>query len=203
MDENLQTKDSNATTESAQRAARRKLIKGGLSVAPIAMTLASRPVLAGGTPGTCTTPSGFTSINLKSGPDKSAGTCSGRTPGYWKQSQWFGQWPAPYYPVAGTYGGVQQQATKFGTAFGTANGTFDDMTLLAVLETGGGDDAELARHIAAALLNAASGKTPVLSVDAVTNIWREYVLRGYFEPTAGIKWGSVKTTDYLKTTMPV
>lgn len=192
-----------STADKRHAATRRRLLKGGLSAAPVAMTLASRPVLAGGVPGTCTTPSGFTSINLKSRPDKSASTCSGRTPGYWKQSQWFGQWPTPYYPVTGMYNGVRQSATTFGSAFGTATGTFDSKTMLAVLGLEGGGDIELARHITAALLNAAAGLTPVLTVSAVKTIWREYITKGYFEPTAGVRWNSVQITDYLKTTMPV
>ncbi len=66
----------------------------------------------------------------------------GCTPGYWKQSQHFGSWTSPYTPT-----------TAFSSVF---SNTFPGMTLLQVLEQGGGGMRALGRHAAAALLNAAS-----------------------------------------------
>ena len=66
----------------------------------------------------------------------------GCTPGYWKQPQHFGNWPAPYTPC-----------TPFSDVFENA---FPDMTLLDVLEQGGGGLNALGRHSVAALLNASS-----------------------------------------------
>lgn len=70
-------------------------------------------------------------------------TGEGCTPGYWKQSQHFDSWPAPYTP-----------GTLFGTVFDDA---FPGMTLLQVASQGGGGLNALGRHTVAALLNAASG----------------------------------------------
>lgn len=66
----------------------------------------------------------------------------GCTPGYWKQSQHFGNWTAPYDPT-----------DLFSTVFDDA---FPGLTLLQVLEQGGGGLNALGRHTVAALLNAAS-----------------------------------------------
>ncbi|RJQ20585.1 MAG: hypothetical protein C4560_04640 [Nitrospiraceae bacterium] len=66
----------------------------------------------------------------------------GCTPGYWKQSQHFDSWTPPYTPD-----------TLFSAVFENA---FTGMTLLQVLEQGGGGLNALGRHTVAALLNAAS-----------------------------------------------
>jgi hypothetical protein len=67
----------------------------------------------------------------------------GCTPGYWKQDQHFDSWPAPYTPD-----------TLFSAVFEDA---FPGMTLLEVLQQGGGGLKALGRHTVAALLNAQSG----------------------------------------------
>jgi hypothetical protein len=78
----------------------------------------------------------------------------GCTPGYWKQSQHFDSWTAPYTPN-----------TLFGSVFENA---FPGMTLLQVLNLGGGGLNALGRHTVAALLNAAaSGVDYPLSVQEV------------------------------------
>lgn len=73
--------------------------------------------------------------------------CDGRklegcTPGYWKQSQHFGNWPPPYTP-----------STLFSAVFENA---FPGKTLLEVAGLGGGGLNALGRHTVAALLNAAN-----------------------------------------------
>lgn len=182
---------------------RRRLLKGGMAAAPVLMTLASRPVLGGGgdTPGECKTPSGFASGNVSQ-----HGTphyCSGRTPGYWKAH--LEAWPPPYYPTT-TSGPGGHTATLFHSPTTGLNGTqFPGKTMLEVLNMGGGDYIALARHIVAALLNAKAGLVPpeVLSESAVRDIWNSYVAKGYYEPTAGIKWYPDDIVTYLLTTMPI
>ena len=66
----------------------------------------------------------------------------GCTPGYWKQTQHFDSWTAPYTPD-----------TLFSDVFDDA---FPNKTLLDVLKEGGGGLKALGRHTVAALLNAAS-----------------------------------------------
>lgn len=180
---------------------RRKLLKlsvGGASA--LVVTLASRSVFA------CqsTTPSAFGSINL-SRPDVMV-PLSGRSPGYWKQSQHFAEWESPYYPTTTS----THQATTFLAAFGVDS--FPGKTLLQVLELEGGGNIAVGRAIVAALLNAADHKTDlVLNVDQVKAMWRDFAMNGYYEPTAGVKWyadspdipgmiGSGGIIGYLNTT---
>jgi hypothetical protein len=66
----------------------------------------------------------------------------GCTPGYWKQDQHFDSWPAPYTPN-----------TLFSDVFDDA---FPGLTLLQVLQLGGGGLNALGRHTVSALLNSAS-----------------------------------------------
>jgi hypothetical protein len=77
-------------------------------------------------------------------PSPTPGGGEGCTPGYWKQSQHFDSWTAPYDP-----------GDSFLSAFGV--NAFPGMSLLDVLSNGGGGLDALGRHAVAALLNAASG----------------------------------------------
>lgn len=72
----------------------------------------------------------------------SGGTVEGCSPGYWKQSQHFGNWPKPYTPN-----------TLFSAVFENA---FPGKTLLQVLSLGGGGLNALGRQTVSALLNASS-----------------------------------------------
>ncbi len=72
------------------------------------------------------------------------GFLEGCTPGYWKQSQHFGNWSAPYTPN-----------TLFADVFENA---FPGKTLLEVLRLNGGGLSALGRHTVAALLNASSAE---------------------------------------------
>jgi hypothetical protein len=70
------------------------------------------------------------------------------------------------------------------------------------------DPDNLGAHIVASLLNAQSGKTPstILSASAVIGIWNEWMSHGgpsggYFEPTAGVQWGSAQIVNYLTSLM--
>ena len=138
-----------------------------------------------------------------SGPGKEYPSCTGRTPGYWKQEQHFSKWPSPYCPV--TTQGVGGTAATLFHQVGFHGSQFSGLTLLYVLGDGGnaGGYGALGRHIVAALLNAASGKTPVLTVVAVQRIWNDYVATGRYEPTAGVYWDAEKIVAYLQSTMPV
>ena len=61
----------------------------------------------------------------------------------------------------------------------------------------------LARPIVASLLNAQAGLTPGVSTQTIKGIWKEYVTRGYFEPTAGVQWGPQDILTYLASTQNV
>ncbi len=71
-----------------------------------------------------------------------SGGGEGCTPGFWRQTQWFSFWTAPYTPT-----------TLFSDVFENA---FPGMTLHQVVQLGSGGLNALGRHAVAALLNAAS-----------------------------------------------
>lgn len=108
---------------------------------------------------------------------------------------------------------VKVAGTTFDSVFGKQGG-YDGKTLMEVLRLNSNSGRDgLARHLVAAYLNALKGLTPreVLDVPAIKNIWTSFVARGYFEPTAGIRWfpdyaEPANTTGgliaWLKTTMP-
>lgn len=158
---------------------RRRLLRGALGAAPVVLAATSRPVMGA----TCMPASSFVSMNA-SRPDQGI-MCGGRSPGYWGRPQWFSEWPAPYVPGPAS----NPKATRFDDVFGSMQG-YPGMTLLEVVNQDGGGRNALARHIVASLLNAAKGLTPptVLSVPIVKGIWADFVMNGYYEPTAGIKW---------------
>jgi len=85
----------------------------------------------------------------------------GCTPGFWKQTQHFPYWPAPYTPEL-----------SFADIFEDA---FPDMTLVTVLRLGGGGLNALGRHTVAALLNAASSDVNyTLTVDEIIALFNDY-----------------------------
>jgi hypothetical protein len=198
---------------------RRRFGKSGVAASGVILTLASRPVLAGWE---CLSPSGFQSGNLST--HVQPPLCEGRTPGYWQAKK---GWPSPY--TTGTCTNTKNPSSndpvdwKNGTPF---SGTFscggngavyqscclpvrnapckptNPLSLMQVLLLGGKDDRyQLGAHIVAALLNAKMGWTPVLTVAAVKNMFNEWAAKGYYEPSAGVKWSAADIVTYLKTTM--
>ena len=175
-----------------RRTDRRRLLQGGLAAAPVLLTLVSRPVLGAPCVSMSGTISGNTSHSLKH-----VISCNGLTSGFWRQEQNFSSWPYPYIPK--TVEGVgDRKATKFHPCF--AGSQFTGKTLLDVLDPSTADRDGLARYIVAALLNAQAGKTPVLTVANVKTIWAECTAKGFFEPTAGVRWYPRDVVAYLKTT---
>ena len=101
----------------------------------------------------------FTNTVTTPPPPAGVGGC---TPGYWKQTQHFDSWTAPYTPN-----------TLFSAVFENA---FPGMTLLEVLSQGGGGLNALGRHTVAALLSSASsgvnyGMTPAQVIAAFNGVF--------------------------------
>lgn len=168
---------------------RRRLLRGGLAGAPVLLTLQSRSVMA------ChsTTPSAFGSIS-QSRPENLI-SLSGQPPSWWCNTSCYDQWPSAYHPVAKTSGYPKYSATLFQDVFANC-GSYGTKTLVQILKLADTSGAGLvAKCVTAALLNASTGRTSaVLDVSAVKNIWNEYRSKGYFEPTAGVKWYSTTHT---------
>jgi hypothetical protein len=176
-----------ATAPEAKQAAmlaRRRLLRGGLSVAPVLMASAPRSVMAGTS---CTTASAFTSVALNASHAATMSTCTGKMPDYWKKSD-----PVKSYWDAGclernSSGNPMNTTKQFSTVFGSG---YAGMTLMQVLEQPtASDNDELAKYVIAALLNARKGMTMgVLDEATVKTIWTKCSAGSYFEPTAGIHW---------------
>ena len=76
----------------------------------------------------------------------------GCTPGYWKQPQHFADWPTN----VGTTSTLLKDVTAAGGSVTFVTNPLSELTLLAILQTGGGGLDALGRHTVAALLNAGS-----------------------------------------------
>jgi len=168
------------------QAQRRRLLQGALATAPVLMTLVSRPVLAA----TCTTPSGYVSLNASTAGRGVA--CMGRPPQYWIDASAVNP-PPPGFP---------NTSTLFDSLFAHDSLHYPGKTLLDVLKLQGGAPDDVARLIVATLLNVLTGLTPVLTVAAVEDIWSEYLATGSFSPSSGASWNHDEIIDYLQTTMP-
>jgi hypothetical protein len=123
--------------------------------------------------------------------------------GGWTPSTWYARhgsdWPSSC-----------TRNTKFLDIFG-ADATYGDRTLaeLLGLQAVSGKDC-LVKHVVAALLNARANKVPsiVAGESIVKMAWNDYNRLGYYEPTAGVRWGcdaapngSGGITPWLKSTM--
>lgn len=154
------------------RDSRRRLLKGGFAVAPALLTLVNRPVLAA----PCKLASSHLSASL-SRPTSGLFECAGRKPSSWAALD-EASWPS------GT------RATLFSVAVGSS-ATYGANTLLQVVSLSSNMGAEgLAKHLAAAYLNAVTSLTPAAVLDVITvkNIWASFTARGFYEPTGGIQW---------------
>jgi hypothetical protein len=152
--------------------------------------------------GVCTQASSFASINT-SRPDVTV-SCTGKKPDWWKQSTNSTSWPTAYRRTG-------SNATTYSAVFGTPRG-FTDTSLLNVLQFPESSGPKcLAKHMVAGALNATTSRTPaqIASVPILKNIYTAYVTKGFYEPTAGIRWdcdsaipaGAGGITPWLQSTM--
>ncbi|MEQ1742530.1 MAG: hypothetical protein ABL869_08545 [Candidatus Nitrotoga sp.] len=205
--------------EKSSDKSRRSFAKSGLVASGVLLTLSSRPVLG---ELVCKTPSGFQSGNLSF--HGTPITCAGLIPKKWIDPT--KNWPSSYAAdktttttkvVSSGRKKIGQQTsfssitsapltttttipgTKFSSVFNCSNeGMYlAELTMTQVLTQGD----PLGAHCVAALLNAASMFTPVLTEAQVKNIFNEFDSKGYFEPTVGQKWYPGDIVAYLKTTM--
>lgn len=168
-------------------ASRRRILVTGGALAPIVLTLASRPVLGGD----CISPS-MNWSTARSHATAKLGECTGRSPGYWKNNT--GEWPVP-------------QSTAFYDVFtveGTThfyNSDSTKMTLLQVLDLNGTLDPEkVASHFAAAYLAIVKGWVAAVALDMgkLQLMWSEWATSGHYTPTAGATpWDATQIKNYL------
>lgn len=176
--------DTTLEAKQAALMARRRLLRGGLGVAPVLLISAPRSVMAGTS---CTTASAFTSVALDTSHAATMSTCTGKLPSYWLNTS-----PVKSYWDAGcleknSSGNVTNTTKQFSVVFGSG---YAGKTLMEVLtQPVASDNDELAKWVIAALLNARKQMNAgVLDEATVKTIWAKCSTGGFFEPTAGIKW---------------
>lgn len=198
---------------SAKGAARRRFTRAGLGASGVLLTLASQPGMA---QTICTTPSGSLSGGLQSRAPQTV-VCQGLSPGYWKGHN---DWPAGYtrdtlntqgivsgtgtlftdgargFPVSSLKKKSASGGSTVPTSYDSPYCTFD-----RILDHQDFDDQNFGMHLAATMLNIKSGRISFLTADQLVNMWNEVRTRGWFEPTANVKWYPYDIVNYLKGTM--
>lgn len=230
MTMNDQIHDTQESCEAAPRVdeGRRRLAKAGLGAGALIVTMASRSALGcecrspsgftsgnlsqHGTPPPCNgrTPGYWGEKNSygydcqhPAGDWLTAGRCPGVCDDANKCNDWT-QWhdQSPNYVANkfkddfkcdGYLGHLKQY---------TEGGNTRYFSLMQVIHLPGNmDHDQLGAHLCAALLNALSGKNAFPTAEQVKRIAYEYDTLGYYEPTAGIRWGAADIVNYLKSTM--
>ncbi len=186
-----------------QSAARRRwILRSGIAIAPVVLTLTSRPVLGGMAPNACIAPS-ITLSGALSHTTKQLGTCSGKSSTYW-QSQ--GSWPG--IGKSGSFHSIFAVGNRSGCRFFTTAAT--SLTLGQVMSLGATsgaadsagnfDQDKIAANIIAAYLNILSGSVDAkaMTLDRLQALWREWALNGNYTPYAGATpWTSAAIKSYL------
>lgn len=167
-------------------AARRRLGKAGVAATGVLLTINSTPGMACEI---CTTPSGSLSGGLQSfrGPKP---VCAGRVPSYWATHSW----------PTGT------SSKKFSSVYSCnyANSkTYGSSSMMNMLKGQSYDYPQnyIGAYLTAAWLNVKAGLSTFLTEEMLKKIWSEYQSKGYYQPTAGVKWYSDKIAEYLRGTM--
>lgn len=177
---------------SERGAARRRLAKAGIGAAGILATLDSRAAMS---PMICKSPSGALSGGLSShyGPEP---VCMGLSPGYWKNHT--GAWPIPVNTLFANVFYVP--GNKATCTPKTRNTNYLCSTMLNLLTSQSFDKYNLAMHAIATYLNIRSGKINFLTVETLLNMWYEVQTKGFYSPTAGVKWTPEQVKNYLQAT---
>ena len=204
---------------------RRRLLRRGLAATPVLLTLVSRPAIGGGSywgggnwggdwgggggkyGGKCVAPSGF--VSMPTSQHGKTYSCTGCGPDYWKNcgsSKYGSEWPSPYCGSGSyDYWGRWTPPTKFRDCFyphsRDYNCDYSSATFMDCLEKSAWSNSklEVARHCIAGVLNARSGRTDKVCPESVVKgIWNEYASKGFFEPTAGVKWYADEICTYFR-----
>lgn len=189
------TPPSNLPESAAKPAAglnRRRLVRAGLTAAPVMAALHSNTVLAGGGDHSCIRPSSFSSLKLAqmkvSRGREIRDDYECKSHGYWKNNN------------GNLRPDFKAQLFLSSTGFvANPGGAYTGKSLQQVLDTGGNDNnAALARHVVAAFLSAKSaGNQPdrvLLTVAQCHAIWNG---QGNWSPFAGASWDLAETMNYF------
>ena len=177
-----------AATAASRLEARRRLLKGGLALAPVAMTVTIRPVL--GSNLECHGPTGFQSANVSRAVGKTVDAACGtrKRPADWAVA-------GTPYPTGFTSGTVF--ASYFPNSGFTTGTTFGGVLTMAV---GGSVRIQIAQLVVAAILNSVT--TTVPSRAQIIALWNGHVNKNY-SPSGESPWDDAKIIKYLNYTMGV
>lgn len=201
---------------------RRRILKGAAVVAPLMMTVASRPALGWGG-GRCQGISGHLSGNLSDHKDKYSYDCGGHGPRYWKDHDWGGTgcykgsgdssswgswgstWDRNYWSKdskSGSDGTPFHQYSRLSRQRGVFPGRFfQDKTMLEVLSSDGRDDPyELGKYTITAYLNAKTVSGYGMTPDEVVNVYDQIRRTGYYQ-VGGHRMSAQEFVTYVKNTI--
>lgn len=184
--------DSSPSTPSSSGVSRRRLVRAGLSAAPVVAALKSNSVLAGDH--TCIRPSSFSSLaaaQMKVSQGRAIKTdyeC--KSHGYWKNNN--AGLPSNFKETTKFLSTTTQFTQDPGNAYAS-------LTIQQVLEQGGNrHNAALARHVAAAFLTATAFNNDstrvLLTKSQCREIWNR---QGVWSPFAGANWTLAQTMAYF------
>ncbi len=177
-----------AATAASRLEARRRLLKGGLALAPVAMTVTSRPVLGANLE--CHGPTGFQSANVSRAVGKTVDLACGTR-----------KRPADWAVPGTTYPSGFNSGTLFATYF--ANGGFANGTTfgnILAMSAGSSVNTQIAQLVVAAILNSVT--TTVPSRAQIIALWNGHVNKNY-SPSGEAPWDDAKIIKYLNYTMGV
>lgn len=183
---------SQSTPSSSSGVSRRRLVRAGLSAAPVMAALKSNSVLAGDH--TCIRPSSFSSLSaaqMKVSQGRAIKTdfeC--KSHGYWKNNN------------AGLATNFKETTKFLSTSTGFTQdpgNVYSKLTIQQVLDQGGNrNNAALARHVAAAFLTATAFNNDstrvLLTKTQCRAIWNG---QGVWSPFAGTTWTLAQTLAYF------
>ncbi len=169
---------------SQQGQSRRRFTRAGAMASGVLLTLHSAPGMAAEV---CTTASGSLSGGLQSfrGPKP---VCSGRSPGYWKTHSWPGGCDKNM-----AYAKVFACDAKSFKSYGS-------VSLSGILTPKSFDKHGIGRHLVACWLNVKAGLSTFQTEIELKRIWNEYNTKGYYTPTAGVRWDGARIAEYLEST---
>jgi len=210
------------------KVSRRRFVQSGLAVSGVLLTLTSRSAVGGNF--TCKSPSGFLSGNVSthgtpitcSGrspgywgnqPERwpspyDPGKCQCNQPSSSKSSSSDSSSKSSNsdqsFMPACTKVSDWGEGTRFRDVFNcNGNGSiYVRYSMMQVIWLNGNQDPyQLGAHFVAAILNARLNLTPVLSASQIVNIFNEWNLSGFYEPTAGVHWYAADIVAYLQSTL--
>jgi hypothetical protein len=184
--------------------ARRRFARLGAGTSGVILTLASGSGMA---QVVCATPSGSLSLGVSSHQPAGGTSCSGVSPGYWKQDQH--TWPIINTTSLKSKSSVsittdqQQRDTLYSVVFPNGNTTlYRTGTMQQVLDNNdpAADPYNLGMHLVAAYLNVMSGRISFLTAQTLKNMWYDVITYGHYAPSAGVSWTAEQVKTYLQRT---